>query len=443
MPTSTALPRVPGPPILGNTLRLIRDPLGFTLECARRYGDLVDLNIPIGPLYLVSHPDQIEEVLVRDHRCYIKDRATRDLAEILGAGLLVSEGEAWRRMRRLAQPGFHRERVASYGEVMVGCAERMLDGWAPGQARDVHADMMALTRDIVLRTLFDADLGGAVAEIGPALEAIAHRFIEAPPGVPLLRHLPTPGKRRFERAARQLDAFIYRLIAERRASRREGGDLLSMLVSAADEDGTRMTDRQLRDEAVTLFLAGHETTAVALTWTWVLLARHPAAREALGRELDEVLGERSPTASDLPRLRAAEHVIQESMRLYPPVWAIAREAITPASIGGVHVPKGAQVWVGQYIVHRDRRFFDDPESFRPERWEGDLARRLPKYAYFPFGGGPRVCIGNAFAMMEAVLLLSTIARRFRLELVPEHPIEAVAAVTLRPRHGVRVWVERR
>ncbi len=216
-----------------------------------------------------------------------------------------------------------------------------------------------------------------------------------------------------------------------------------MLFHARDEHGGRMDDRQLRDEAMTLFLAGHETTANALSWTWVLLSRHRESREALHRELDEVLGGRAPQVSDLPRLRRTEHTIMESLRLLPPVWAIGREAITNTTIGDYRVPPGMQIWISQYIVHRDRRFFPDPGAFRPERWEGDAAKQLPKFAYFPFGGGPRICIGNAFAMMEATLLLATIARRFRLDLVPRQPIEPMAAVTLRPRFGVRVTLQGR
>ena len=443
MPTPPAPPRARGLPLLGNAVRCQRDPIGFILECARRHGDVVDLGIPLMPTYLVSAPDLIERVLVGDHRSYIKDWTTRDLSEVLGNGLLTSEGDLWRRQRRLVQPGFHKERVASYGEVMVRYAERMLDGWAPGQARDVHADMMQLTREIVAKTLFDADLAADGKETGEALEVVVQRFIDIPPGVPLLRRIPSPGKRRVDQAVRTLDRLILRLVAERRASGRDPGDLLSMLVNATGEGGERMDARQLRDEAMTLFLAGHETTANALSWTWMLLGRHPAARAALLRELDGVLGGRSPTAGDLPKLRYAEHVITESMRLFPPAWAIGREAIAPTTLGPYQVPKGTQIWISQYIVHRDPRFYPDPDAFLPERWEGDLARRLPKYAYFPFGGGPRLCIGSAFAMMEAVLLLATIAQRFRLELVPGHPVEPAPGVTLRPRRGVRVVVQPR
>ncbi|WP_437729928.1 cytochrome P450 [Sorangium sp. So ce1335] len=442
MPILPSPPRAEAPRPLGNLPRLLRDPLGVCLECARRYGDIVDLGVPLSPTYLVSRPDLIEHLLVEDHRSYIKDRTTRDLSEILGDGLVTSEGDRWRRMRRLVQPGFHRERVASYGAVMVELTERMLDAWAPGQERDAHADMMALTREIVARVLFSADVASDAAQVSAAVQGVVQRFSDIPPGVPLLRQIPSPGKRRFDRAMQTLEGVIYRIIAGRRASGRDAGDLLSMLMAARDEAGAPLPDRQLRDEVMTLFLAGHETTAAALSWTWVLLARHPEIRARLLRELDEVLGGRAPTVADVPRLRFTEQVLLESMRILPPVWSIAREAIVSTTLGGYAIPRGAQLWILQYVVHRDPRYYEDPEAFRPERWEGDLQRRLPRYAYLPFGGGPRVCIGNAFAMMEAVLLLATIARRYTLDLVPGHRVTPEPVITLRPKHGVRVSLTR-
>lgn len=436
-------PRAEGLPLVGNALRAFRDPLAFLFRSARRYGDVVDLGVPIKRTLLVSHPELIEQVLVRDHKSYVKDWTTRDLGELLGRGLVTSDGDLWKRQRRLMQPAFHRERVAAYGQVMVQMTERTLDGWAAGQERDIHEEMMKLTREIVATTLFSADVATDARGVGAALEAAVRRYAEIPPGVPLLRRIPTPGKRRFDRGVRQLDALIARLIAERRAGSPDAGDLLSMLVWARGEAGEQMPDRQIRDEVMTLFLAGHETTALALTWTWVLLARHPAVRDRLLRELDEVLGGRAPTPDDLPKLRYTEHVVTESMRLYPPVWVIGREAVAPTTVGDFEVPKGTQIWISQHIVHRDPRYYADPEAFLPERWEDDLARRLPRYAYFPFGGGPRVCIGNAFAMMEATLLLAAIARRFTIALVPGQEITPEASVTLRPKHGVRVVLEER
>lgn len=436
-------PRVAGPPVIGNTVRLFQDPLGFTKKCARGYGDVVDMNVRFMTIYLVNSAELIEQVLVTKAKSFTKDKSTKSLSAILGNGLLTSDGDFWKRQRRLAQPGFHRERVASYGAVMVEYTDRMLRAFQHGQERDIHVDMMSLTREIVAKTLFDADITQKDRHIGEAFEAIVQRFQDVPPGVPFLDKLPTEGKRRFDRAARSLDDVIYRFIAERSASGRDTGDLLSMLIGARDEAGSAMSRGQVRDEAMTLFLAGHETTAATLSWTFLLLSQNPSAEEALGRELDEVLGGRLPTVADLPKLKYTDWVIHESMRLLPPAWAIGREAIEDCEIGGYSFPKGVQVWISQYTVQRDARYFDDPEAFRPERWDGDRAKKLPRFAYFPFGGGARLCIGSSFALMEATLLLATIARRFRVKVVPSQTIEMTAAVTLRPKKGLRVTLEAR
>ena len=261
--------------------------------------------------------------------------------------------------------------------------------------------------------------------------------------LPWWQRLPTPGNRRFRRAKAEIDAVMYDTIARRRAGEKAGDDLLSRLLAARDEDGSRMSDRQLRDELVTLFLAGHETTALALSYSFYLLAQHPDAEARLAAELDEVLQGKPPTAADVPRLRSTEWVIKESMRLYPPATSIGREAVCDTEIGGYFVPKGAQVSPVQWVVHRDARWFDDPEAFKPERWDNDLARRLPRCAYFPFGDGPRVCIGNQFAIMEAVLVLATVAQRYRLALAPGFQLELLPSVTLRPKHGVSMVIQER
>jgi cytochrome P450 len=444
MASLPAPPRVPGLPLLGNTLRLLRDPLGFLTEAAREYGDVVDVNVRLMRIYLVSRPELIDKVLVADNRAYVKDEGTHALRALLGEGLLTSEGDHWRRQRRLAQPGFHRERVASYGAVMVEYTERMLSTFRDGDVRNIHEDMMRLTREIVAKTLFDADLTRESASVGEAFEVVVRRFAEVPPGIPVIDRIPTPGQRRYRRAVETLDAMIYRLINERRASGHDAGDLLSMLMGARDEDGGgRMSDRELRDEAITLFLAGHETTALVLSFAWLLLSQNPEVEAKLAFELEEALGGRPPAVSDIPKLRYVDWVIHETMRLYPPAWAIGREALEDREIGGFHVPKGTQVWTSQWVTQRDPRYFEDPEAFRPERWSGDLAKRIPKYAYYPFGGGPRLCIGASFALMEATLLLATIAQKVRLIALPDHPIRLVTGVTLRPKYGVRVAVKRR
>jgi len=420
-----------------------RDPLGFLPALARQYGDIVTMRLYKFRVYYVNHPDYIEEVLVNQARKFIKGRILRANKGLFGNGLLTSEGEFWLRQRRLAQPAFHRARIAAYAETMVRFTERMLEGWRDGESRDVHAEMMRLTLQIVAKTLFDADVDADVQEVGRALEAIMEhnsdfrRLILTPSWLPTLRNI------RAALATRRLNKIIYRIIGQRRTAGHDAGDLLSMLLNAQDEDGSRMTDRQLRDEVITLFLAGHETTALTLSWTWWLLAQHPQVEAKLHAELDAVLGGRTPTLEDLPKLPYTDHVITESMRLYPPAWGMARLAIEDAEIGGYKIRKGCGVSLSQWVVHRDPRWYESPEEFRPERWEGDLLKRLPRFAYFPFGGGPRQCIGNSFALMEAALLLATIAQKFRLGLVPGQVVVPLASITLRPRHGIRVSMEAR
>jgi cytochrome P450 len=363
----------------------------------------------------------------------------------LGNGLLTSEGDFWRRQRRLAQPAFHRERVASYAGAMVAFAERMLTTWEDGQVRDVQEDMMQLTLEIVAKTLFDADIAGDAAAASAAMETLLRCFTaRVNHMIRLPEHWPTPANFRLHRAVRRLERILFAIIAERRASGEDRGDLLSMLLHAQDEDdGGRMTDHQLRDEAMTLFMAGHETTANTMAWVWFLLANHPQAEARLHAELDEVLGGRSPGFDDLPRLAYTEMVVTEALRLYPTVWLLGREAIEPCEVGGYPIRVGTTLYMSQWVIHRDPRWFDDPREYRPERWADGLAKRLPRYAYFPFGGGPRICIGNSFAMMEATLLLATIARRFRLALTPDATVTPLPTMTLRPDGGVKVRLTRR
>jgi cytochrome P450 len=303
--------------------------------------------------------------------------------------------------------------------------------------------MTRLTLQIVSKTLFDADVEHDAQDIGKSLELLLEIGADFRRTLFVPQWLPTPTNIRVERAIRQIEKVLYRMIAEKRASGRDAGDLLSMLLAAQDEDGSRMTDKQLRDEAITLFLAGHETTANALSWTWWLLAQNPAAETKLHAELRAVLAGRAPSFDDLPKLVYTNHIITESMRLYPPAWGTARTAIEDLEIAGYAVPKGSGVSFTQWTVHRDSRWYEAPEEFRPERWEGDLLKRIPRFAYFPFGGGPRQCIGNSFALMEMALTLATIAQRYRFRLVAGHPVVPLASITLRPRYGIRVVLEAR
>jgi cytochrome P450 len=436
----------PGPkgyPLIGNAPSLIREPFDFPLRCARDYGDVV--RIRVGPLifYMLTHPEDIEYVLRGNHRQFRKDRGTRMLSSFLGQGLVTSDGELWRRQRRLAQPAFQLDQILKYGSVMVAATERLLRDWQPGQTRDIHADMMRLTLDIVAQTLFSASMTGEADRVGWVMEVIMKHFASFVILIPGWHWLPTPGNRRYQRAVRELDAVIYGTIAQRRASGTSGADLLARFLAAHDADGSQMTDQQLRDELVTLFLAGHETTALALSFSLYLLAQHPEGEARMVAEVDEVLQGQPPTAAQVPRLRYTEWVVKESMRLYPPVPGIGREAVSDCEIRGYHVPKGTQLALLQWVVHRDPRWFTDPDAFQPERWDNDLAKRLPRCAYFPFGDGPRICIGNQFAMLEAVLILATVVQRYRLALAPGHKLELLPSVTLRPKHGIKMVLHER
>lgn len=438
-------PVAPGLPLFGNALSFLRDPLRFLRGACERHGDVVD--VAIGPLAvtLVSHPDLVEDILVTRSRLFSKDRFLRtSLRPVLGDGLLSSEGDFWRRQRRLAQPAFHRDRIRAYGDIMVKHTTRLAERWHDGETRDVHQDMMRLTLEIVAEALFGANVGDHAEAVAEALEAILTVVSDSLAiFFPFVAALPTPRRRRYDRAIATLDRIIYGMIDERRRRGGEGDDLLSMLLAARDEDGSRMSDKQLRDECITLFLAGHETTAIHLSWTFVLLAQHPAVRNELEAELDGVLGDRAPTWSDVPALVKTGRVVAESMRMYPPAWSMGREAREDLELGGYRVKAGNQVWFCPWAIQRDPRWFDAPDAFRPERWTPELTKRLPRYAYFPFGGGPRLCIGQAFAQMEAALVLATLSRAFRVDVDRAREIAPDPSVTLRPGGGVRAVLRRR
>jgi cytochrome P450 len=438
-------PEWKGSAILGVMSEFNRDQLGFITRI-RSLGDVVRARFLWVPAYFIYHPDDIEYLLVTNAKNFRKAMSLRSkfFYRLVGNGLLTSEGDFWRRQRRLAQPAFHKQRISNYGDVMVEYTERMLAGWKAGETRDMHRDMMRLTLEIVVKTLFDADVSGDVDNVGRVLSEIVKPFAsQATLKWILDNRLPTPGHRQFYRSVGEIDQIIYRIIAERRTSPSDKGDLLSMLLAAQDEDGSQMTDAQLRDEVITLFLAGHETTALALSWTWFLLATNKDVEAKFHAELDSVLGGRLPALSDLQQLRYTEMIAKETMRLYPPAFGLGREAIEECEIGGYRVPRKTQIFTFQWATQRDPRFFDQPDEFIPDRWTPEFIEQLPKFAYFPFGGGPRFCIGNYFAMMEMMLLLATIGSRFKLELAPDANVEIYPAMSLRPKNGVRVVVHER
>ena len=443
-----AAPFPPGPRgrwLSGHLPDFRRDRLNFFANCARTYGDVVAVRFGPRRVYIVSHPRDIEEVLVHRARDFRKHFALRLNPVVLGNGLLTSEGDFWLKQRRLIQPAFQRSRLTAYVPDMANAAEKVLGSWSAGETRDIAAEMMRLTLMIAAKTLFGADVGEEARDVGAALEVLLERFrVRFASLFWLPSWLPTPGKIRFDRAVRRLDDIIYRFIHQRRQSREQRTDLLSILLHARDEDdGSRMTDKQLRDEAMTLFLAGHETTALTLSWTWYLLAENPRVQEKLAAEVDAILGGKVPTADDLPRLHYAEQVIQESMRVLPAIYTIGREALHDCELGGYQVPKGTTLLMSQWIVHHDGRFYEQPQEFRPERWGEEKIKGLPRFAYFPFGGGPRQCIGNTFALMEAVLVLAMIAQRYRFTLLPGHPVEPSPTFTLRPRFGIKANIRPR
>jgi cytochrome P450 len=441
--------RPPGPknlPILGNLYAFRSNPLAFLTNAAREYGDLVYFRVAQQHMYLVNHPDYVREILVANQGNFIKSRGLRRAKLLLGEGLLTSERQHHLRQRRLVQPAFHRERLAGYASAMSECAVRWRDRWQAGRTLDVSTEMPHLTLSIVARTLFSADVQSEASQIGAAMTTVLELFrLLLLPFSEYLDKLPLPYVRRFKKARARLDATIYRLIRERRKSGEDAGDLLSMLLLAQDEDDrtVQMSDEQVRDEALTLFLAGHETTANALAWTWYLLSQHPEVERRLHSEIDDVLQGRAPELADVPRLRYTEMILAEALRLYPPAWAIGRMATGPFELGGFEIPAKSICILSPYLVQRDPRWFPDPENFDPERWTPEARDSRPKFSYFPFGGGARVCIGERFAWMEGVIVMAAIAQKWRLRLVPDQRVEPLPLITLRVKNGLRMVPERR
>jgi cytochrome P450 len=437
MPTAVSPPGPRGR-LLGGHLHEFPNLLDFLPRCAREFGDFAAFRFGPRRVVLVNHPDLIEQVLVSDARFFRKHNGPRLVRALLGNGLVSSEDDTWLRQRRLAQPPFLKNRVTAFAPVVTDQAHRHIAGWRPGQEVDLHAEMVDLAGRISLAAFFgttsDADhrtFNGAIKIVAEGVESRFRRPIRLPDWV------PTPEHRRLRRALASLNDVAYRLIDAGR-DRPTGTDLLSRMCRARHEDGSAMPDRQLRDEMVTMFLAGTDTTGLTLTWAWHLLAGHPANEDRLVAEWRTVLRGQPPTADDIPRLPFTERVLLETMRLRPPVYAIGREAIVPVELGGYRLRRGTMVLLSQWVTHRDPRWFDDPDEFRPARWEDGLITQIPKYAYFPFGGGPRICLGNSFALMEATLCLATIGQAFRFIPVPGHPVEPAPSTSLRPKHGVRV-----
>lgn len=441
--TATNTRRAPGPPGsfgVRNLARFARDQLGLLREMADRHGDVVLIRLLGRPFFLINHPDDVEAVLVKHARIMLRDEYVVILERALGKGLLTSDGELWKRQRKLMAQAFVPKRIHSYGAAMVRVTETSLRPWRDGDVVNLHAEMSRITMDVVADVLFGASVSrDEQRTVSESMEIINEFFANSPEAiVKLPAWVPTPRNRRVTRAVAAIDELIYRIIARRRAGEQRD-DLLGTLLAAQDDEGTRMSDEQLRDEAITLFLAGHETTALTLAHTLYLLSKHPEVARALHAELESVLGGRAPTADDVRALPYTERVLKESMRLFPPAWTTGRECAEDVEIGGYHIPKGAQILTSQWVVHRDPRWFPNPEGFDPDRWTPERSKQIPRYAYFPFGGGPRVCIGNHFAMMEATLILAMVLQRWRVELLPGQTLELQPSVTLRQKGpGLRV-----
>lgn len=447
-PVST-LRTMPGPlgnPVFGVMRELQHDQLGFYMKLRRQYGDIVRFRV-LGPIfaYVLFHPNDIDYVLRRNQQNYHKGIAHQRFKSLLGEGLLTSDGALWRRERRLAQPAFHRQRIAGFATTMTEATAQMLERWQDyaqsGQAFDIAAEMTRLTLAVVGRTLFSTDVSGEASTVRKnlyiALEHINYELSH----FTLPERVPTPGNLRYFRAVRALDTVVHEIIDERRQSGEDRGDLLSMLMLARDEEtGESMSDAQLRNEVMTLILAGHETTANTLTWTWYLLAQHPDVEHRLHEELASVLNGRTPTLEDLPRLPYARMILDEALRLYPPAWGMSRKTVNADEIRGYAIPAGAELAVVQYVTHRHPDFWENPEQFDPERFTPERSAGRPHFAYFPFGGGPRLCIGNTFALMEAHLILAMMAQTYSPRLVPNQRVVPEPIITLRPRDGLLVTV---
>ncbi|WP_415381790.1 cytochrome P450 [Halosimplex sp. TS25] len=442
--TETTVVRPPGPsgrPVVGSLFEFLRDEYAFRERCAREYGDLAYYEVLGTPFYQVNSPEGIEHVLVHNNGNYVKGELFQEsLGPVLGNGLLNSEGEFWRRQRHLIGPAFEPDRIAEYAETMVERSEQTAAQWRDGAVRDVNEDMMELTLEIVADALFGVDVGRDVNTVASSLQVVMD-YQEGFSADMLPVDVPTPGKFRLQRAIDDLESVVYRIVDER--ARNPGDDVVSRMLAVEDESGEGMSREQIRDEVMTLLLAGHETTALALTFTTLLLAQHPSVEERLLAELDEHLGGDPPTVGDVRNLPYLENVVKESMRLYPPVPAIVREAVGRDEIAGYTIPEGSTLSINQWTVHRDPDLYDDPMAFRPDRWTDEMEQSLPRLAYFPFSAGPRRCVGDRFAMLEAKVVLATLLQRYHLELVSDPSLDLVATITARPRNPVLMRVHER
>lgn len=446
MPSPARPPGPRGLPLVGSMAGFVRDPAGFLLQLARRYGDIAHYTLGTYHVYLLNHPDFVRDVLVTHSRQFHKGPGGDSFKPMLGAGLFTSEDAFHLRQRRLSQPAFHRQRIAAYGEVMVRHAEDLDRRWTAGATVDMFEQMAALALGIASETLFASQVTDETRQIQRDLTTFMEWWrLFLLPAPDLLRRLPLPVNRRYARDHAHMNRTVARLIREHRDGQGTSGDLLALLIQAQDAegDGGGMTDAQLHDEVITLLIAGHETVATALAWTWYLLALHPDVERQFHAELDTVLAGPAPTVADLPQLRYTEQIFAETLRLYPPGWGMDRRVLSDYEVGGYVVPAGSVVALSPYVMHHDPRYYPDPDRFDPGRWTAEEQAKRPKYAYFPFGGGNRLCIGEHYAWMEGILALATLGRHWTPRLKPGRRVAAEALATLRPRGGMPMQLMQR
>jgi cytochrome P450 len=429
--------------VVGHLIDFASNPLLFLTKCAHNYGDIIPISFFGKPVILLNKPEYIDQTL-KDRETFAKPQVLKDLYTLLGNGLLTSEGDTWFRQRRLAQSVFHQKRIANYGDTMVNYTQKMLENWVDGEIRDIQADMMRLTLNIVMKCLFSEDPTEEEAvDITKAMHTSAQWMLARNKSTfNLPETFPTPSNLRYRSAVAEMDKHIYHKISQRRNSKENFDDLLSMMMEARDEDdGSQMTDKQLRDEISTLIFAGHETSANALAWTFMLLCQNLQIQTQLREEIKQVLGDCPPTTADIPALKYTSMVIKESMRLYPVVWSAVSQTSKECQIGEYQVPAGCTVMTSQWVMHRWEKYFEQAEAFKPERWQDDLEKKLPPGVYFPFGGGARTCIGRSFALMESVLLLASIIQKYEINLVPNQSIIPEPTITLQPLNGIKIIVK--
>jgi cytochrome P450 len=435
----------PGPKgnfLLGNFAAYSRDPLGFLTSCAEKFGDVVFLRLPATRIFLLNNPHDIERVLAATHIGFINHGGMRVplSRKLFGDGILISEGEEWRRQRRLAFPHFNHSRVVDYAAVMVKETGRMLSIWRSGETRNIYRDMIDLNLRVMSRTLFGVDLSAQTTQVAKAFDTLKDGFLVKNWWQSFGMMLPLPVKSRYKTALGTIESAAAGIIRRRRAEHSDTGDLLSVLMAAQDLEGNPISDQQLLDEVKTFLFTGHQAVGCALAWAFYLLAKNADAEAKLRSEIREILGENAPDVADIKRLNFASRVLKETLRLYPPGWAVGRESVKDCEIGGYFVPKGSQFVMSQWVVHRDLRFWDEPGEFRPERWDADLEQRLPKYAYFPHSGGARFCLGSAFAEMMSIIVIAMVAQKFHLKLTSSREVEPLPSFGLIPKGGVGVML---